>query len=251
MTNDNSLSPLPSALDSLRDWSLHLLAAVNAIPFIGGSLGTYLSEVRGLRERQRVELFFSELGRRMQALEVPMSQGPACDEVSEEFSEVCLRAAREAARTVSEEKIRLLATVVSRAAVLGQDAQSFAEFAVDLCAGLSAAQIGLLAYLNTNEFGAWMEQLEQEKYVDRIGMPDTDYLAAGLVGEWQLGLRYLQSKGLVAITNYPVASRVVSLPLPPATPWEAFEMMHVRVTPLGSRLLQYLQDTATDWRRGG
>lgn len=128
---------------------LNIEAAINLIPYAGGVLATYFGEIRGKRANERMKEFFSYFTQRLNELDESKIDKDYLK--SEEFAELFVQGAEQAARSTTKRRIERFANILLNNAFMGAQArsrtQSIMSF-VDRISDLDA--FVLLCYGNPN-----------------------------------------------------------------------------------------------------
>lgn len=98
---------------------LTVQAALNLIPHVGGFLATYFGEIRSRRIEERMKRYFWYFGRRLE--EMDQSKIDFAYLHSEEFAELFVKGAEQAARSATEEKIKRFANILANNAALNPE----------------------------------------------------------------------------------------------------------------------------------
>ena len=108
------------AKDTAKDKALlSVEAAINLIPHVGGFLATYFSEIRSKRVEERMQKYFEYFSQRLKQIEESKIDHEYIN--SQEFAELFMRGAEQAARSTTEEKIHRFANILANNTVI--DAQ--------------------------------------------------------------------------------------------------------------------------------
>lgn len=103
---------VPKKKKSISDRSLlSIEAAINLIPVAGGFLGTYFGEIRGKRMQERMIAYFKYFSKKVEELEknkIDMNYFK-----SEEFAELLVQGAEQAAKSSGTTRIRRFANILA------------------------------------------------------------------------------------------------------------------------------------------
>ena len=100
---------------------LDIQAALNLIPCVGGVLATYFGEIREKRVSERMRAYFEYFSRRLQKVEDSKIDNEYLR--SEEFAELFMQGAEEAARSTTVSRIKRFANILINNALLGAEAR--------------------------------------------------------------------------------------------------------------------------------
>ena len=90
---------------------LSIEAKINLIPYVGGFLATYFSEIRSKRVEERMQKYFEYFSNRLIEIEESKIDHEYIN--SQEFAELFMRGAEQAARSTTEEKIQRFANILA------------------------------------------------------------------------------------------------------------------------------------------
>lgn len=180
--------------------SLNVEAALNLIPCVGGSLATYFGETRNKKVAERMQKYFTYFSNRLNEIEDRKIDYEYLK--SEEFAEFFMQGAEQAARSVTEKRIKRFANILINNAITGSKArsrtQSIMSF-VDRISDLDA--FVLLAYGNPN-FSSLRAQTKDEsvdfvrnlsKYLG-INCPDRNEIIEAAIYMDNLGVMWINEK---------------------------------------------------------
>lgn len=118
----NEKSNLPEKKkNTVSDPLLHIQASVNLIPIIGGTISTYLGEIRGNKTQERIETFISYISNELIRLDKIKLDNEYLQ--SEEFAEIFIKALNQASSTTSSERIKRFANAVINNALASKEAR--------------------------------------------------------------------------------------------------------------------------------
>ena len=103
-----------------KDYLLHIEATLNLIPYVGGFLATYFGEIRSKRVVERIEKYLKYFSDRLEELDKNKIDYDYLK--SEEFAELFLQGAEQAAKSTTEKRIRRFANILLNNALI--DAKS-------------------------------------------------------------------------------------------------------------------------------
>lgn len=101
---------------------LNIEAALKLIPYAGGFLATYFGEIRGKRAKERMKNFFDYFTRRLNELDESKIDKDYLN--SEEFAELFMQGAEQAARSTTQRRIERFANILLNNALMGAQARS-------------------------------------------------------------------------------------------------------------------------------
>ncbi len=118
---------------------LNIQAGLSLIPYVGGSLATYFGEIRGQRIVDRMNKYFKYFTQSLQELDENKIDHAYLG--SEEFAELFVQGAEQAAKSTTDKKIRRFANILANQVVIDlksrQRTQSMMSF-VDRLSDLDA-----------------------------------------------------------------------------------------------------------------
>lgn len=142
MKKHDMLSVRKNMTDIDDKFLLHIEAALNLIPYAGGFLGTYFSEIRGKRILERMNRYIAYFTERLNEIEA----GKVDKEYmrSEDFAELFIKGAEQAARSSTEKKIRRFADILVNNVLIDSKSRFRAESIISFVDRLSDLDIIVL-----------------------------------------------------------------------------------------------------------
>src|SRR5574341_1745771 len=135
----------------IGDKALFIEAALNLIPYAGGFLATYFGEIRNERIKERMNNYFKYFSEKLKELDEHKIDYNYLK--SEEFAELFLQGAEQAAKSTTEQRIKRFANILANNILIGtntrQRTQSIMSF-VDRLADLDA--FVLVSYGHPGEY---------------------------------------------------------------------------------------------------
>lgn len=110
---------------SARDPLLHLTAALNAIPWVGGTIATYFGEYRQMKMQERIDQFIRTFAGALREIEESKIDKDYLQ--SDEFAELFSKGMEQAAKSTSDEKLKRLANIMVNQALLDSDNRARTE----------------------------------------------------------------------------------------------------------------------------
>lgn len=180
---------------------LHIQAGLNLIPYVGGLLSTYFGEIRGQKIVERMDKYFKYFTQRLQDLDQRKIDHAYLE--SEEFAELFIQGAEQAAKSTTEQKIRRFANILANQVVIDsktrQRTQSMMSF-VDRLSDLDA--FVLISYGDPHERSMRANTKEEAFTFMKtlaiylgIMVPNKEDVIESIIYMDNLGLTWVNEKG--------------------------------------------------------
>ncbi len=179
---------------------LNIEAALNLIPYVGGFLATYFGETRNKKIAERMQKYFTYFSNRLNEIEDKKIDYEYLK--SEEFAEFFMQGAEQAARSVTEKRIKRFANILINNALVNSKGRSRTQSIMSFVDRISDLDAFILLSYGNPTAPSLRAQTKDESvdFVKKlseylgIGCPKRDEIIEAIIYMDNLGIMWVNEK---------------------------------------------------------